>query len=872
MSTSSLEAPYGSHAHLVAGALGVDITTGLATSEALRRHQRDGPNSLEVTRVPPWWLLLLRQFTSVVVWLLMAAAVVSWFTDSRVESAAILVVLGLNASIGFWIEWRANRALSALHYEAKTTARVLRDGNEDLIDAALLVAGDIIILNPGDRVPADARLLEATSLKVDESTFTGESVPVNKSAEPVDVSSILADRCSMIYLGTLVVAGRATAVVTATGSYTELGRIGRLMQKTLSERTPLEQKLERLGGALVYVVLIIAAIVFAAGYLRGDEPWLMAKVAISLAVAAVPEALPAMTTLILALGVLEMARRRAIVRRLAAVETLGSTTVICSDKTGTLTENRMTVTEFRLADGERFSLTNSGPPPVSEDLALMLETSILCNEATLPAGTGDPTEIALLVAATKCGVDPVATRADNTKLLEEPFDPTTKRMIIACTSPRFGAWAHLKGGPSAVLEICTDVLVNGARKKLTAGTRHILLGINEQMADRGLRVLAFARKKLSSVSPADIREGYTFLGFAGMTDPPRDGAADAISDAWRAGIRVVMLTGDQLLTARAIARELNLSHNHDVSALHANELPEDEELLLKAVARAHVFARVSPTDKLRIVEALQQEGEIVAVTGDGINDAPALKRADIGIAMGLRGTEVAKEAADIVLTDDNFSTIVNAIEGGRRIYANIIKFVHLLFSHNLGEVGFIFGAMMFNLPLPLMPLQILWINIVTDVFPAFALAVEPADPDSMNRPPRRKGEAIVSAGFLALILWQGAMLAAVALGAYVWAVDEYGPGAHARTVALLAVVGGQLGHLFNCRSRTRSTFRGFFGNPFIFVAVGAIIILQALAVYFPPLRQVLGTTAPNIADIAVFAVCVAVPVIIVEAAKAWMRK
>ena len=458
-----LGVPHGHHASIVADALGVDISNGLSSDEAARRLDRDGPNSLDVQHAPTWWVVLFRQFTSIVVWLLFAAAAVAWFTGSALECAAILVVLVINAAIGFAIEWRANKALAALHYEAKTTAHVRRDGREEVINASGLVTGDIIILDPGERVPADARLIEAPRLRADESTFTGESVPVDKSADPVEVETILADRRSMIYLGTLVTAGRGLAIVTATGTFTELGRIGRLMSATKSERTPLEQKLESLGKTLVYIVLAIAAVVMITGVLRGDNVWLMLEVSISLAVAAVPEALPAMTTLILALGVLEMARQHAIVRRLSAVETLGSTTVICADKTGTLTQNRMTVTEFRLPDGSVFRV-ESNDVANRRLLKRLLEIGVLCNDAVLdPNDTkvaiGDPTEIALIRAGHKLEIDVAALRSEHQKLFEEPFDPAVKRMI-AVFGQMHGenTFAAIKGGPTAVLSVCDKYL------------------------------------------------------------------------------------------------------------------------------------------------------------------------------------------------------------------------------------------------------------------------------------------------------------------------------------------------------------------------------------------------------------------------------
>ncbi len=884
-----LNAPHAFSAEQIADLLEVNAAHGLSNEEVAARLFRDGENTLETAQGRGAWRILLGQFSSIIVWLLAFAAVVAWFTESRLEAAAILVVLLLNAVIGFAIEWQAGRALDALRKATHLIVRVRRGGRELLVEAAQIVGGDIVILTSGDRVPADARLIEAVNLRSDESTLTGESTAVAKSIEAVKAAAPLAERRSMLYLGTNIVAGRAEAVVTATGKRTELGRIGELIAETKSEQTPLERKLGELGKKLVYIVLGIAALVMLAGFLRGDDWWLMLEVSISLAVAAVPEGLPAVTTLILALGVLRMARRNAIVRKLSAVETLGSATVICTDKTGTLTENRMTVQEYRLsnnrtikvsADFKVESFDNTGINSLDENLARLLRVSFLCNDAKLDSTgadekrhIGDPTETALLVAAEKFGFDVRREKSDYKKLLEHPFDAVTKRMITVLQGADGKAFAALKGAPAVVLEICgTYITEDGEIVPLNNETRRHFLKINEEMADSALRVLAFADTTFNDSENFEIENGYTFLGFVGMSDPPREGVAEAVRAAQKAGIRVVMLTGDQINTARAVASQLNLSHGADVYALHSDDLINSGSAQIAEMARkAHVFARVSPEDKLRIVEALQKAGEIVAVTGDGVNDAPALKRADIGVAMGLRGTEVAKEAADIVLTDDNFATIVKAVEGGRAIYANILKFVQMMFSHNLAEILVIFVPIAAGFPLPLLPLQILWINLVTDIFPALALAVEPPSPDTMQRRPLSPKENLLSAPFLFLIGWQAIMLAAIALAAYFWAFRTYGAGAHLQTLTLMTIVGVQLGHLYNCRSRTRSAFDGFFSNPYIFAATIMVVALQMLAIYFAPLAKILNTVPPNNIDWMVITGSIMLPVIFVEITKAFPR-
>lgn len=876
-----LQKPHAAEHTDVTHALNVDPSKGLSLSSVESLSKRHAPNTLQSVKPRSGWRMLLDQFRSLVIGLLAVASVVSWATGDIGEAAAIATVLVLNALVGFATEWRAGRALDALRRQTRTTARVLRDGQQATLDAERLVPGDIVILGAGDRVPADVRLIEAAGLRTEESALTGESVPVNKTPSRVPLDAPLAEHTSMAYLGTTVVAGRGVAVVSGTGIHTELGRVGRLVAQAPDESTPLERRLRQLGQRLVYIVLAIAAVVFLTGWLHGDDPWVMIKVAISLAVAAVPEGLPAVTTLILALGVLRMARRKAIVRRLSAVETLGSTTIICADKTGTLTENRMTVREYRLADGAVSAIGEGTSLVANELLNRALRAGVLCSEAVLDAASrdgelaiGDPTETALLVAASRFGIDVTQLRRLHPKLDERPFDAASKRMITVHGSER-SYLAVMKGAPAVVVEACRSYADGSpAPKEMDHQMRAHFLAVNQEMARQALRVLALAEKTLDQPEDSpDLESGYTFLGLVGMIDPPRAEVQEAIGQARAAGIRIVMLTGDQIHTARAVARELQLGGPVEPVAVHARELAGADHQRLAELARtAQVLARVSPEDKLRIVEALQQTDEVVAVTGDGVNDAPALKRADIGVAMGERGTEVAKEAADLVLADDNFATIVKAIEGGRTIYANIIKFVHMMFSHNLGEVLVIFVAIAVGWPLPLLPLQILWVNLVTDVFPAMALAAEPAAPGVMSHPPRSPKTSLLSRSFLLLILWQSAMLAVMTLAAYWWALGEHGEGAHARTVALMVLIGVQLGHMFNCRSRTRSAFEGLTTNPYIWVALFVVAVLQMLAIHFDPLSRVLGTVRLTGADLAIVLASVPAPVLVVEATKLFARR
>jgi len=889
-------APHARTAEEMTRALGVSPDAGLSGDEVARRREAHGPNRLPEAKQRSLWRMLLDQFASLIVLLLVAAAVVAGATGEVVEAVAIFVVLLINALVGFLTELRARQALDALRQQARATARVRRDGRESQVDAEELVPGDVVLLAAGDRVPADLRLLTAASVRAEESALTGESVAVEKNVEPSPADAPVAERHGMLFLGTTLAAGSATAVVVATGPQTELGHIGKLVSEAEEEATPLEKRLDDLGKRLVFLVIGIAAAVFALGWARGLAAapaiegergglWRLAETAISLAVAAVPEGLPAVTTLVLALGVLRMAKQNALVRKLSAVETLGSTTVICSDKTGTLTQNRMTVQLFRLADGSETPLTDDDAATPFEPDSLLgraVRVSVLCNEAALDGDSedgaqGDPTETALVIAAARrLGVDPAKLRADYPMRDEIPFDSDTKRMVTLHAVPEgAGTLLALKGAPASVLDLCAQYVgERGEVRPFDEATRERFLAANNEMADRALRVLGLAEKR-ADAAPESIPEeerlgGYTLLGFVGMMDPPRPEAKEAVARAHGAGIRTVMLTGDQVRTAQAIARDLRLDSggSGDPIALHARDLTDTHgEALAQKAREVDVFARVSPEEKLRIVEALQNAGEVVAVTGDGVNDAPALKKADIGIAMGQRGTEVAKEAADMVLADDNFTTIVRAIEGGRTIYANILKFVHLLFTCNLSEVLVIFAAVAVGWPLPLLPLQILWVNLVTDIFPALALAVEPPAPDVMERKPRSPNEALLSREFLGLIAWQGALLAAVVLAAYWWALKEYGPGAHARTIALLSLVGVQLGQTFNCRSRSRSAFFGLRPNPWVWWSALMVVALQALVVYLPPLSRVMGVTPPNPTDYFVVALSVVIPVVVVEIAK-----
>jgi P-type Ca2+ transporter type 2C len=856
----------------VVARLDSDEKAGLGSAEAKRRLGRYGHNELRVERPRPWWRILFDQFRSVVVALLLLAAVGAALFGDHLEAAAIGAVLLINVAIGFGMEWRARVAMDALRRIQVAEARVVRGGVEAAIDARLVVPGDVVVLEAGVSVPADARLLEAAELRVVEAPLTGESVPVTKSVEPVEAPSgdgevPLAERGSMLYKGTLVVAGSARAVVVGTGGDTELGRIGELVASTERERTPLEQRLDALGRWLVVLTLGMAAALVGLGLLRGREPWLMIQTALALAVAAVPEGLPAIATIMLALGMRRMARRRALVRRLAAVETLGSVTVICTDKTGTLTTGEMTAERLWIAPDHEYRFTGSGyqshgevqlegesvDAGVDHELRAALVIGALVNNAHLGKDAtgaasiaGDPMEAALLVAARKGGLDREGLLAERPEIAEIPFSSERLLMGTVHRTPEGGRELLVKGAPGAVVDLCARVVTATGTTELDDTARQDLLEHNRRLAGQGLRVLAVARRDLDAAAAADASAigDLDFVGFVGLVDPLARGVSEAIARLHTAGIEVVMITGDQLPTAEAIGRELGLLRD-DREGIEGRELAGlgQEELGARAGTIA-VYARTSPADKLRIVRALEDRGEIVGMLGDGINDTPALKRAAIGVAMGRRGTDAARETADLVLLDDRFETVTAAVEEGRVIFDNLRKFVFYLFSCNLAEVLVLVGAGLTSLPLPLLPLQILWLNLVTDVFPAMALAVEPAEPDVMRRPPRSPQEGILSRRFLVLIAAHAALITVATLGAFLWALRGEGANDPARavTIAFMALALGQIAHVLNARGDRPVLFgRRLLQNRWVSAAILFTLALQLAAVYLPPLAVVLGT-------------------------------
>ncbi|MDI6905891.1 MAG: cation-transporting P-type ATPase [Thermoanaerobacterales bacterium] len=843
--------------------LGTDLAEGLTQTQVQARLAQYGPNRLPERKGPSAWVIFLAQFKSVIVLLLIAAAAVSAALGDLLEAGAIAVVILLNAVTGFIMEFRAAKAMDVLRRMVTVRARVIRDGRLHEVDAAMLVPGDLIVFEEGDRVPADARLVSAENLATVEASLTGESEPVEKDTAPLDEPGAPpGDRINMVFSGTSVARGTGRAVVVATGERTEIGRISALLEETEDEHTPLEKRMGRLGRTLALASLGIALVVGVVGVLTGKPPALMLTTAIALAVAAVPEGLPAVATITLAIGMRRMARQQAIIRRLPAVETLGSTTVICTDKTGTLTENQMTV-ERIWQGGRETVVTGLGYVPEGEfrqdevtvapqgDLSLLLQAGALANRAAIGRDErtgewkviGDPTEGALVVAARKAGFSrEEAEDLGFVRRREIPFSSEEKRMAVYYDLPDGSTAVFAKGAPAAILEVATHLRVDGRDDPLGEDARARVQAANDALASEGLRVLALAYRPGATTSEETPYHGLVLLGLVGLADPPRKEVPAAIAEARRAGVRTIMITGDQPATAKAIARRIGLGGD-DQAVVHGRDLGRaTPDELRSLVAQTAVFARVSPEHKLALVRALQDRGEVVAMTGDGVNDAPALRRADIGVAMGIQGTAVAREAADMVLADDNFATIIRAVKQGRVIFDNIQKFIHYLFSCNLSEILVIFIAIVAGLPIPLVVLQILWLNMLTDVFPALALGWEPAEPGVMRRPPRSPRAELVDTPFFGLISAQGLFLAIGTLGAYYYVLASGGDIATARTVAFVTIALVQVAHVFNVRRHDRFGVEGsLLANPFMLGALGMTLGLQILAVYLPGLNLVLDT-------------------------------
>jgi Ca2+-transporting ATPase len=878
----------------VARALRTDPERGLTAGEAEPRLRETGPNQLQEKKGVSPIALFLEQFRNFIVWVLVAAALVSGFLGEWVDAGAIIAIVILNAVLGFIQEYRAERSLAALRKLASPTSKVIRDGERRTVPSSELVPGDLIELESGDHVPADARVAWITSnFSVQEASLTGESTPVMKTVWALHEKDVpLADRANIVYMGTSVVSGRARALVVETGMSTELGRIAGMIQEIEAEVTPLQKRLEAFGKWIVYLCFVLVTLVFLLGRLHGGALMDVFLTSVSLAVAAIPEGLPAVVTIALALGVQRMVRRHALIRKLPSVETLGCATVICSDKTGTLTRNEMTV-QAVYAGGRLFRVTGTGYEPRGEFLLdgqvvrpadhpgvlAALRCGTLCSSAQLVQAdggyriAGDPTEGAILTAAAKAGLWKADLEKQSEFVDEIPFDSERKMMTVIRRDGRRYA-VFVKGAPDVLLGNCTRIEDGGETRPLTDADRREVLRVNDGLADQAMRVLGVACRRLEALPEkydADsIERDLAFVGLVAMMDPPREEARAAIRECQTAGIRTVMITGDHKKTAVAIARELGF-FGENALALTGEELDQwDEEALRREVRRIPVYARVSPEHKLRIVRAWRRGGEVVAMTGDGVNDAPALKEADIGVAMGITGTDVTKEVSDMVVTDDNFASIVAAVQEGRGIYDNIQKFVHYLLSCNAGEILVMFVASLFGMPVPLLPIHILWVNLVTDGFPALALGVDPVEPDVMKRPPRPTNEAVVTRRRGILMLMQGAFIATCTLGAFGFVLHVRGEGiAAARSVAFAVLSCSQLFHAFNCRSMTESLFRiGVSTNGKLVLAALVSFAAQMTVIYVPVLQGIFKTQPLGAADALLVVAVSSFPLWAMEVAKA----
>lgn len=830
--------------------IGVDPAEGLQAAEVERRRARFGPNTLRRQARKSTLSVLIHQFQGIIVWLLAAAAGFSLFLGDVVEALAIVGVLLINGAIGFFTELRAARSMEALHKIAQVTARVRRDGQTCVVDAQALVPGDVVLLDAGDIVTADMRLVQASNLHVDESVLTGESVPVLKQTDAVAADAEVAERSNMAFKGSSVTQGTGEAVVTGTGMATQLGHISALTQEAESETSPLEDRLDSLGHKLVWLTLALTGFIVAAGILRGQPLAQMVETGIALAVAAVPEGLPVVATLCLARGMWRMAQRNALLSRLSAVETLGSTTIILTDKTGTLTENRMSVAGYLLASGD-VDLDDATDPGDRGPLALAIRTGALCNTANLGDGdqrTGDPMELALLDMAAKAGLPRETLLRDCPEQAQHAFDPDTKMMATVHDGPE-GAVFAVKGAAEAVLAACDRVMTEDGPQPLADRDREEWAARVQAAAGQGLRLLGLATK--TAQGDAAPYEGLVLLGMVCLSDPIRADVPAAIAASRHAGVRVVMMTGDHADTAAEIARQAGLADG-DLTVLEGadirdmdldNPAEEDRARLLAA----DVFARVAPADKLKIVTLYQDSGEIVAMTGDGVNDAPALKKADIGIAMGQRGTQVAREAAQMVLNDDAFATIIMAMRQGRVIFGNIRKFVVYLMSCNVSEVLLVGIAVGAGLPAPLLPLQILFLNLVTDVFPAFALGLGRGDDSVMDRPPRDPSEPIIDNRRWAYIAFLGATITVASLGAFLVSLQLLDlPVPQAITVAFVTLALAQVWNAFNMRAPGAGVVRNeVTTNPWLWGAVLLCLGLIAAAIWLPGLSAILRLPSPG---------------------------
>lgn len=878
--------------------LSTDIHNGLSPEEVAKRTEKYGPNQLAEKKGRSAVALFLDQFKDFMIWVLIGAALVSGFLKEWVDAIAIICIVILNAILGFVQEFRAEKSLAALRKLSSPTSKVIRDGKHMSIPSSEIVPGDLVEMEAGDYVPADSRIVYATgNTSTHEASLTGESTPVNKSSSRLECEETgLADRSNMMFMGTSVVSGKARAIITETGMNTELGKIAGMIQEIEDSTTPLQRKLKEFGKIIIVVVFALVALIFLIGYLRGEEIIGLFLTSVSLAVAAIPEGLPAVVTIALALGVQRMVKRNCIIRKLPSVETLGSTSVICSDKTGTLTKNEMTVQSLFHA-GQYFDVSGIGYAPEgyfthNDDkidpnsvpgLNKMIYSTVLCNGAQLVKEgntfkiVGDPTEGALLTMAGKAGMDKKNLEKQFPFVEEIPFDSDRKQMTII-RRHKDKHIAFVKGAPDILLSNCTSIENANNTHDLDQSDRDKIIKANSVLADRAMRVLAVAYREFDclpiNIDAADIEKELTFLGLVAMIDPPRPEVKLAMKDCRSAGIRSVMITGDHKNTAVAIARDLGF-YQEESMAFTGEELDRmSQEDFKKHVEQTVVYARVSPEHKLRIVKAWRDRGQVVAMTGDGVNDAPAVKEADIGVAMGITGTDVTKEVSEMVITDDNFASIVHAVEEGRGIYDNIRKFIHYLLSCNVGEILVMFVASLFQLPVPLLPIHILWVNLVTDGLPALALGVDPIDRHIMKHPPRPKNESVLTHGMGTLIILQGAFIAFCSLLAFylVYYVENEGIES-ARTASFIVLACSQLFHSFNCRSNRDSIFKlGFLSNKNLVYATLFSFALQMAVVYIPFLQSVFKTQPLGLLDWIMVLIISSFPLLAMELVKLFIQQ
>ena len=867
---------------------------GLAAGQVRERQARYGPNRLAAAKPRGPLLRFVLQFHNVLLYVMLAAAAITASLGHWIDTGVLLAAVVVNAVIGFIQEGRAESALDAIRSMLSPRAIVLRDGRRVELDAAELVPGDVVLLASGDRVPADLRLVEVKDLRIDESALTGESMPADKSVDAVAPGAALGDRTGMAYSGTLISYGQARGVVVATGARTEIGRIDRMLSDIRSISTPLLRQIDRFGRVLAVAILGASALTFALGVLmRGHPPAEMFMMVVALAASAIPEGLPAIMTVTLALGVQRMARRHAIVRRLPAVEALGSVTVICSDKTGTLTRNEMTVQRVVCA-GLDVAVSGAGYEPMGDfsldervidvdrhpALALALRAAVLCNDARLAEHdgqwqvVGDPTEGALLVMGHKGGFTQHVADAEWPRIDSIPFESQHRFMATAHRDGDSQAWIFVKGAPEKLLDVCAWELGADGERALDVDTWRRMA---TDVAARGLRLLALAYRRVAPAGArlafSDVEQGYTMLALVGIADPPRDEAVRAVAECHRAGIRVKMITGDHAETARAIGAQLAIGAGKP--AITGAELELMDDAALRRVAmEIDVFARASPEHKLRLVHALQDDGQVVAMTGDGVNDAPALKRADVGVAMGRKGTEAAKEAADVVLADDNFATIAAAVREGRAVYDNIRKFILFMLPTNGGEALVVIAAILFELTLPLTPAQVLWINMVTSSTLGLALAFEPAERGIMARAPRPPGQALLSGFFVWRVLMVSVLMMAGALGLFLWELAAGTPLETARTMAVSAIVFAEMFYLLNSRFIVEPVLdrAALTGNRAVLLALAACLPLQLAFVYLPPLQGVFGSTPLDAAQWAKVGAAGLLVFVVAEAEKAVIRR